>query len=462
MIPGSLTHRTIIIVLLGEAVCAIAFSAAALLHEQQTRVHAFDVMLRGRSDSLLGAVQDAEDPGDNVRVDPAELHLPAGDVYAVYNQGGGLISESAGASGTLTRRSSDGIDVRRESGRAYRVLQREAMRVIDRAEYKGVGLRRPVTIVYASPSDHIREEIVEAAEFYVVVSVCLLAATAAAMIVLLRRALRPIRELADEAANVAPATLRFTPPMSALEVAELRPLAETLSKTVESLRQAFESEHRFVGDAAHELKTSVAIVRSTIEVLMMKPRSEEEYRDGLERALEDTERVNELVNRMLMLARAEERERAARPLGDIAEGVERGLEKLKSFAEARGIELVQRIESPVPVHLAPDDAEVLVTNLVVNAIQHSPPGSVVRVTLERGGGSAVLHVQDQGHGISESALPHVFDRFFREDVSRSRETGGVGLGLAISKSIVDAAGGEIRVESAPGEGTAVKVAFSLS
>jgi signal transduction histidine kinase len=451
-----------IIVLLAECLCALAFSAAALLHERRARVHAFDVMLQGRSDSLLGAVQDAEDADSNVMVDPAELHIPASDVYAVYNQGGRIIGQSDGAPAALTRRSTDGIGVRHVNGREYRVLQRDALRVIDRAEFGGVGLRRPVTIVYASPSDHIGNEIMEAAQFYVVVGIVLIGATAAALIVLLRRVLRPISELADEAASVAPPALRFRPPESALQVAELRPLAEALSTTVESLRLAFENEHRFVGDAAHELKTSVAIVRSAIEVLMMKPRSEEEYRRGLRRALEDTERVNELVSRMLMLARTEERTPSLRTSADIAEGVERGLEKLRSFAEAHGIELVRRIETPVSVHLAADDAEILVTNLVVNAIQHSPSGSVVEVTLARRGESAVLNVVDRGSGISESALPHIFERFFREDVSRSRETGGVGLGLAISKSIVDAAGGVIHVSSAPGAGTTVNIAFSLA
>ena len=458
----SLTRRTIVIVLIAESLCALAFSVAALLHEEKTRVHAFDVMLHGRSDSLLGAVQDAEDPEDNVTVDPAELHLPRKDVYAVYNQGGRLLGQSAGAPAELSRRGADGIEVRHQDGHAYRVLQREAVRVIDRAEFGGAGLRRPVTIVYASPVDHIDEEVLEAAGFYVTVSLCLIAATAAAMIVLLRRTLHPIRELATEAANVAPSALQFVPPRSALEVAELRPLAETLASTVESLRLAFESEHRFVGDAAHELKTSVAIVRSTIEVLMMKPRTEEEYRQGLERALEDTQRVSDLLSRMLLLARTEEGEVTAHPSSDIAESIERGLNKLNSFAEARGIELIRRIESPVLVTLPPDDAEVLVTNLVVNAIQYSPPGSVVEIMLEQEDEVAVLYVHDRGRGIAESALPHVFDRFFREDASRSRETGGVGLGLAISKSIVDAAGGVIRVESAPGKGTSVVVTFSLS
>lgn len=458
----SLTRQTILIVLLAEAVCAMAFSAAALMHERQTRIHSFDVMLQGRLDSLLGAVQDAEDAERNITVDPAELHVPRTDVYAVYGEDGRLIGESNRAPAELIRPEADGITVRRVHGHEHRVLQRRALRVIDRAEYGGVGLRRPVTIVYASPSNHIRSEIVEAAGFYMAVGVCLIAATAAAMIVLLRRTLRPIRELADEAAAVGPLSLQFRPPASALEMAELRPLAEALSVTLDSLRQAFENEHRFVGDAGHELKTAVAIVRSTIEVLMMRPRTEDEYRQGLGRALEDTERVNELVSRMLMLARTEERTEAERVTTDIAAGVERGLEKLQSFAEARGIRLVHRLETPVNVRLTQDEAEVLVTNLVVNAIQHSPAGSVVEVSLTQESRSAVLKVVDRGRGISSHALPHIFDRFYREDTSRSRETGGVGLGLAISKSIVDAAGGDIGVSSAPGAGTTVKVAFSLA
>jgi signal transduction histidine kinase len=111
------------------------------------------------------------------------------------------------------------------------------------------------------------------------------------------------------------------------------------------------------------------------------------------------------------------------------------------------------------VQLLRDAAQVLVSNLVMNAVEHSPQGSEVRVTVrpEPADRRAALEVQDFGSGIAAENLPLVFERFFREDPSRSRETGGVGLGLAICRSIVESAGGAIELQSIKGEGTTVKV-----
>lgn len=109
------------------------------------------------------------------------------------------------------------------------------------------------------------------------------------------------------------------------------------------------------------------------------------------------------------------------------------------------------------VRMAAEDISVVVSNLVVNAVKHSSPASFVEVAIESANDAAVLRVRDHGAGIAPEALPHIFERFYREDTSRSRETGGAGLGLAICKSIVDGAGGTIAVTSAPGMGTSVTV-----
>ena len=108
--------------------------------------------------------------------------------------------------------------------------------------------------------------------------------------------------------------------------------------------------------------------------------------------------------------------------------------------------------------------EVLVSNLVVNAVQHSPEGATVCVTLKRqehNDKRALLEITDHGHGIVAEQLPHVFERFFRADSSRSRGTGGAGLGLAISKTIVEGAGGTIALVSEPDRGTTVRCCFGL-
>ena len=462
MKPGSIIRRTILTVLLAELLCAIAFSMIALVHERNIRLRAFDVMLQGRSDSLLGAVQDAEDPDDNVLVDPNELQIPKKDVYAVYNLNGRQLGQSIQAPAALIQRKGDGFRDSRVGRQRFRIYERRAMRVIDRAENKGVGLQRPIVIIYAAPTAHIWHEIFEAAGFYGVVSIVLLLITALIMVVMLRRVLMPINELAGEAANVSMASLHFDPPSTALRLRELRPLAEALTTTIGGLRLAFEKQHRFVSDAAHELKTAVAVVRSTIQLLMMKSRSQEEYASGLERLLADNNRVEELVSQMLLLARLEERNTVHPATEDLAISARKVIDNLQSFAEQRAVVLTVDIADGVRVRLPRDQAEILVSNLVVNAVQHSPARSRVRVSLNQNHSAAVLCVEDEGEGISPGALEHVFERFFREDASRSRDTGGAGLGLAICKSIVDSAGGAIAIESTPGLGTIVLVTFSLA
>lgn len=123
------------------------------------------------------------------------------------------------------------------------------------------------------------------------------------------------------------------------------------------------------------------------------------------------------------------------------------------------------MEQGVKVSLSPEAAEILASNLILNALQHSESGSdvIVSVRLRKSGERrAILVVQDFGSGIAPQNLTRIFDRFFREDPSRSRETGGFGLGLAICKSIVAAADGEIGVQSVLGQGTVVSVSLRLS
>lgn len=456
----SLTRQTISIVLAAQILCTVLLSGAALLHEWHTRFRAFDVRIQGRSDSLLGAIQDAEDPDDNVTIDPAELKIPDEDVYAVYNQGGRLLGTSAKAPAELVSREKDGFRNVRTDGTSYRVLQREALRVIDRAEYGGIGLRRPVTIVYASPEEHVWRDVLEAVRFYLITIALAAALSVGFVTLLLRRALRPLSDLAEEAAHISAPALDFKAPASVLQVRELRPLADVLTDTVTRLRESFAKEHRFVGDAAHELKTAIAVIRSSVQVLMLKQRSGDEYRAGLERILEDNQRVEAIVSQMLQLARLEEVKKTDVAAHDLGEAVRSVVAQLQPIADEYGLEVQAESSPKLLVRIVPEAAQILISNLLLNAIQHSKSASLV--SLQAGptaSGGVSLEVVDTGNGIGPEALPHIFERFYREDTSRSRETGGTGLGLAICKSIVDAAGGTIEVESKVGIGTRVKVTF---
>lgn len=407
--PHSLVRQTILVVLGAELLCVLAFSVTALEHERHTRRHAFDAMLKGRSDSVLATIQDAEDPADPLRMDDSEVHPQAGDAYAVYNLDGGLVSSSPNAPSALIQRKADGFSDEIVHGHPYRILQRSAARVLDRSDTNSPVVRR-VTILYAANTEHIGHEIREAAAFYFAVSLVGFLLTTLILVVLLRRILHPIQELADKAAAVSVSAPQFEAPASALRLLELRPLAQTLTTAITGLRLALAYERNFVGDAAHELKTAVAVVRSSIQLLMLRSRSREEYARGLEVLLKDNRRVEDLVEQMLLLARMEERGREVE-LTDLAIPAATVVSTLTNYAEMRGVHLLLDAAGDAFTGMSPEKAEVLLSNLLTNAIQHSPHGSQVEVRCRVEDKTVLLQVEDHGAGISAAALPHVYERF---------------------------------------------------
>lgn len=458
----SIVRQAIATVLAIELCCALTFAGASLWHEREARLRALDLSLQGRSDSLIGAVQDAEDPLDSVKIDPEEFSPGRCDEFAVYSPNGRLVGTSSGDRSALTIQNRNGFRNVQADHRHFRVLEQDALRVIDRDENGGTGLRRPIKVIYAIPTEHVWHEVMEATRFYLLLSLASVLATAFTLIVLAQRLLRPLNELAAIAASIEPSVLHFNPPSPALQTRELVPLTRVLTHVVDRLRHAYEAERRFLSDAAHELKTAVAVVKSSIQVVGMRSRSAEEYQSGLDRVLDDNQRVEDLVSRMLILARINEE--ISTPPGDVEveKEIRSALDEILTYADTRGVSVEPSIHDNLHARMAAGELKTIISNLVMNAIQHSAHGSIVRVVTRAIGAKVLIMVQDFGTGISADSLPHVFDRFFREDSSRSRETGGEGLGLSICKAIVEKAKGSIEIESEKGRGTIVKVRLPRS
>lgn len=460
----SLSRQMIVGVLLAELVCAAALTAVALLHEMHGRQRDFDVMLRGRADSLLGAIHDAEDSKDNIYLDPSELVLPRQDVYKVLTPDGKLISYSPYASqaaldslGTLQEDGVFDLRIRRER---YRAIRFDGVRVIDRDEVPG-GLRKPVTVFYAAPARDLWHETVEAVRFSIVAGIFLLALTGLVLIWFLRRKLAPLEELAEIAGRVSTRSWDFAPPSEVLRTKELAPIAISMEKLLDGLHQAFERQRRLTGDAAHELKTSIAVLKSGLQLLAMNPRTAEQYQSGLDDLITDTERMEQLSQRMLALARLEEAPADLLSECDLAYALQAVAARTRAVAERQRITLTIQAENTGDVRMPGDDAETLCSNLIMNAIEHTPSGGHVTASIAAAGGGLVLRVRDDGEGIPADAVPHVFERFYRADSSRARASGGAGLGLSICKAIAERAGGSIRIESTEGNGTVVSVTLPL-
>jgi signal transduction histidine kinase len=462
--PYSITHRLIATILLVELVAALCISGAALVYERHVRFRSFDVMLRGRADSLLGAVQDAEDAQDNVMLDGTEVSLPGEDIYQVQDSDGRILGRSSNWTGPstalLTAKTGkmERVSVR---GKRYRALRIEGLRIVDPGD-KGGGIPRRVTIFYGSPVDHVWGEIWEAVGFYAITSLSLLAISGLLIFWVLNRGLAPLRELAAEASGVSVDSWNFVPPPRARKIKELAPLTVALETVLTGLEHSFLQQRRFVSDAAHELKTAVAVLKSSLQLLTLKQRTAIEYERGIERSQLDCQRMEETVAKMLTLARVEAPNAPAAVATDLTEVLRQVVREFESMAELRRLQILVLAEGPLMVDIEPEQLQLLCGNLLLNALQHSPAGSAIRAVVQQDGTQAELAIEDDGEGIAAQNLPHVFERFYRGDPSRSRDTGGTGLGLAICKAIASRWQGSIDIASTLGVGTRVMVRFPAS
>jgi signal transduction histidine kinase len=446
-----------------ELLAALSISTVAMLYERHQRFHSFDIMLRGRADSLLGAVQDAEDTNDNVMLDGTEVNLPAEDVYQVQDASGRVLGHSPNWSGpgaSLLAAQTGKFLRLHVNGIHYRALRIEGLRIVDPGD-KGGGIPRRVSIFYGSPISGVWKDIWKAVAFYAATSLSLLAVSGLLIFWLLNRGLAPLRELATEAAGVSVNSWNFVPPQRARMIKELAPLTLALETVLISLERSFMQQRRFVGDAAHELKTAVAVLKSSLQLLTLKQRTAIEYERGIERCQMDCDRMEEAVGKMLILARVETNAEvlSLRFETDLAQIVRQVVQQFESMAELKRLRMVVSAEDAVMVDIEPEQLQLLCSNLLLNALQHSPAGSAIRAVVGKNG---ELVIEDDGDGIAPEDLPHVFDRFYRGDPSRSRNTGGTGLGLAICKAIVSRWQGTIEITSDLGIGTRVIVHLPLS
>jgi len=243
-------------------------------------------------------------------------------------------------------------------------------------------------------------------------------------------------------------------------------VARSMKETLARLQRSFVQQRDFLANAAHELKTPVAVLKSTLQSLLQRPRSSDEYRTGLNQSLEDIERLERLLQWMLRLARAEQWAHGALrrnlELIDLNANCEEAIERVRSLARSRNTQIVLSRNGPLLLRGDPEDLRLVWTNLLENAVRYSPEGSRVEVDLAQDKRDlARLTFKDYGVGIPSEELPHIFERFYRGDPSRTRATGGFGLGLAIAKALVEAYGGTISAESTPGKGTCMTVQLPL-
>jgi two-component system heavy metal sensor histidine kinase CusS len=271
-----------------------------------------------------------------------------------------------------------------------------------------------------------------------------------------RHGIRPVEDIAETARRITSTNLRERIGAEGYP-SELASLAGTFNEMLDRLEDSFERISRFSADIAHDLRTPVNNIRGEAEVALARARTVNEYRDVLESSLEEAVRLSELIGDLLFLARAE------KPLTELhLEKVDVGelLTNVRDYYEATAAEAgisLTAVEDALVVSADLDRSLMLraVSNLVSNALAHTPKGGLVTLAVSAIGPEIRIEVCDTGGGIPAEALPKVFDRFFRVDSSRSQTSGGTGLGLAIVQSIITLHGGSAEITSELGQGTTV-------
>jgi heavy metal sensor kinase len=318
----------------------------------------------------------------------------------------------------------------------------------------------PALVQIAATLEPVDHELAELLAVLLLTGPLALAGALGGGYVLARTALAPVDRMAAAADQITAMRLdrRLDVPNPDDELGRL---ARTLNGMIAGLERSFGEIRRFTADAAHELRTPLAVMRSAAEVALRVPREAQEYHRVLEELLEEIERLTRLAEQLLFLSRGDAGlVPLVRQPVRLDELIPEVADHMRVVAAQKGQTVTVDLPPPCPVAGDADQLRRLLFNLLDNAVKYTPAGGAITVKSQCLGEHVRVVVADTGKGIAAEHLPHLFDRFYRVDPARDRETtDGIGLGLAICRSIVEAHGGTIGVESTFGRGT--EVSFTL-
>lgn len=271
---------------------------------------------------------------------------------------------------------------------------------------------------------------------------------------ILKRAIQPVEDIVTAAERISRGDLS-TRVDGSTDNTELGRLTKVLNQTFASLDKAFAHQARFSADVAHELRTPVSVLIAEAQSALEKKRTSVEYEETISIVLRSARRMNALIESLLELAQIEANSQSCLTPCDLSVLAEDAIENLRGMTAANDL-VVRKALISAPCQANAAQIGQVLTNLILNAIQHNERGGYVAVETGVREGRAFARIENTGPGIPEESVPQVFERFYRADSSRSRKTGGVGLGLAICKAVADAHDASLTVES-----TANVVVFTL-
>ena len=465
--PPTLFGRLILMTLPVEAAILMLFGVWLIRGTERRDAAAFDERLRIQDQALLGGA--GLDPEGNLRVDPDSSRrvLAPGTRACLLDERGGVLWESPEgwfqASGLRPVSQADVEYVLSVPlhGAPFRVL--DSARRIRKASDTAVATGPLIEVILAKPLAGLAASTREFREKAAAVGLALLALTALLLWAAIRIGLHPVMDMIGHLRDVpGPAGTERLAENRAPK--ELRPLAREINGLLDRLWGLVELEKRFTAEAAHELRTPITLVKSTLQTALLTGSKGEDHRAALQEALEDLQRLERTAESLLTLARTD----AALPdvpssieEVDLPEFLTSVAERFASAAHEKGLEIALDL-SPSVIRGDRGALERLFINLVDNAVKFSARGGTVTLRCASQEESVLAAVEDTGPPIPEKERPHLFQRFFRGTSGRAATVPGAGLGLAIAAAAAHVLGAELTYEPRGAQGNRFAVRFSAS
>jgi len=462
------------------ALALVVFGVGVYLLLARNLDRRMDESLRASSESIAISLfrerAEGETEAEAAHSTVNELHL-LNQAMAIFDADGRLIEEKTTPQNDhavlppLDLIPNDGLYLHtaRENGaRAYRVAARRV---------KTGPSDQPYLIVVSQPLETVTEELAMLRRVFMVAIPLALLLAGLGGFFLARKSLAPVVTMSEQARQISAENLEQRLPVINPRD-ELGQLAYTFNELLARLDSAFDLQRQFMADASHELRTPLSVMRTTTQVILERQRREEsEYRDALAMIDDQTRRLSRIVDDMFTLARADAGRRPlAREAFYLDELIVETARAASVLAARKGVKVETEWSPEVRYYGDEHLLRQMLLNLLDNAIRHTPAGGRVRVSLNQGGSGCEVVVADTGEGIPVEAQPHIFDRFYRVDKSRSRAginmngalngpganaSGGAGLGLSIARWVAEAHGGTIRLVHSDPTGTVFAIALPL-
>lgn len=435
-ITGSVRVRTTALVTLAVSIALVAAAYSVLTLHRDSLVDNVDTAIRLRADDLEALIRADQLPRSFQQSDSeiaaVQVVDAEGSVLASTSnlEGEAPISDRQPSAGSDSLLDIEGLPI-----------DDEDFRLLARTVNSGGST---YTLYVAGSLDPVHESTDSLASIIWVGLPILVAAIAVGTWFVVGRALSPVEEMRRQVSAISATNLerRVPDPGTGDEIGRL---ATTMNEMLARLEASNERQRRFVADASHELRSPVTSLRAQLEVELAEPASPER-RKALEDSLAEVLRMQRLIDHLLALAQSEEGHLERRPL-DLDDIV---LDEVRRLTSEQGARIDASLVSAGQVSGDSDQLRRAVRNLLENAVRHAT--TKVRISLGETGDAVLLSVSDDGPGIPPGQRATVFERFGRLDDARAREQGGAGLGLAITRGIIEAHGGTIEIADDPAPG----------